>query len=94
MKANNGQTIFTSVAYHTKESCLQGIESLKQHAIDKDRYECKKSLHLKHYFDMSDSNGQQIGFSEMYESSSGRDLGIALLKMNVTGATTEDLTVY
>src|ERR1700722_20910643 len=53
IKAGNGQTILTSEVFGTKEACLNAIESVKQNAFDKNRYEFKKSLNLKHYFNVT-----------------------------------------
>ena len=92
MKAGNGQTILTSEVFGTKEACLNAIESVKQNASGKNRYEFKKSLNLKHYFNVTDIDGNIIGSSEMYESSSGRDVGIELVKVNAPMAVLEDLT--
>jgi uncharacterized protein len=92
MKSRNGQTILTSEAFRTKEDCLNAIESVKQNASDKDRYEFKKSLNQKHYFNLIDLKGEVISSSELYESSSGRDAGIGLLKLIVSVAVIEDLT--
>jgi uncharacterized protein len=92
MKAGNGQSILTSEFFGTKEACLNAIESVKQNASDKNRYEFKKSLNLKHYFNVTDIDGNVIGSSEMYESSSGRDIGIELVKVNASIAVLEDLT--
>jgi uncharacterized protein YegP (UPF0339 family) len=91
MKAGNGQTILTSEVFKTKDACLIAIESVKQNASGKDRYEFKKSLNLKHYFNVTDADGKIIGSGEMYESSSGRDLGIGLVKLNAPDAIIEDL---
>ena len=92
MKAGNGQTILTSEVFRTKKDCLNAIESVKQNASDKNRYEFKKSLNLKHYFNVTDIDGNIIGSSEMYESSSGRDVGVELVKVNAPMAVLEDLT--
>ena len=92
MKAGNGQTILTSEPYKTKDDCLKAIGSLRVFALDKDRYEFGKSFNLKHYFNVTDADGKIIGSSEMYESSSGRDVGISLVKTNAPEAVIEDLT--
>jgi hypothetical protein len=92
MKAANGQIILTSRPYETKNECLAGIGLLKQHATDGARYEYRKTLNLKHYFDLTDSTGETIGSSEIYESSSGRDTGIELVKSNALIGVIEDLT--
>ena len=43
-------------------------------------------------FNLKANNGQIIGTSEMYESTSGRDNGIASVKSNAPSASTEDLS--
>ena len=91
LKAANGLTILTSEPYETRDECLAGIELLRKYAPDIDRYEFIKSLNLKHYFIVKDADGKIIGSSEMYESSSGRDLGIRLVKVNAPDAVIEDL---
>jgi uncharacterized protein YegP (UPF0339 family) len=92
VKAGNGLTVLTSESYKSMDNCLGGIESLKESVMDNNRYELRKSLNMKHYFIVMDAEGVMIGSSEMYESSSGRDIGIGLLKMNVPLADIEDLT--
>ena len=91
LKAGNGQTILTSEPYRDKESCLNAIEYLRKNAADNNRYEFKKSFNHKHYFNFAEVNGKLIGSGEMYESSSGRDVGIGLVKVNSPIAVIEDL---
>ena len=43
-------------------------------------------------FNLKATNGQVIGTSESYESTSGRDNGIESVKKNAPGAETKDLT--
>lgn len=92
LKAGNGQTILASEGYSTKASCENGIESVKRNAQDDGRFELKTSANGKFYFTLKASNGQVIGMSEMYESSSSRDNGIASVKSNATDATIDDQT--
>lgn len=92
LKAGNGQTILASEGYSTKASCENGIESVKRNAQDDGRYELKTSSNGKFYFTLKASNGQVIGMSEMYESSSSRDNGIASVKSNAADATIDDQT--
>lgn len=92
LKAGNGQTILASEGYSTKASCENGIESVKRNAQDDGRYELKTSSNGKFYFTLKASNGQVIGMSEMYESSSSRDNGIASVKSNAADATMDDQT--
>ena len=38
LKADNGQTILSSEGYTTKDSCMNGIESVKKNSSDPDRF--------------------------------------------------------
>lgn len=93
LKAGNGQTILTSEGYSTKSACTSGIESVKTNSQDDSRYDKKESSSGKAYFNLKAGNGQIIGASEMYESTSARDNGIASVKSNAPDATTDDQTV-
>ncbi|WP_149241483.1 YegP family protein [Dyadobacter sp. 32] len=92
LKADNGQTILSSEGYSSKASCMNGIESVKKNSPDDARYEKNTSKNGKYYFNLKATNGQIIGSSEMYESTSGRDNGIESVKKNGPTATTEDQT--
>ncbi|MBF4484989.1 MULTISPECIES: YegP family protein [unclassified Flavobacterium] len=93
LKAGNGQTILTSEGYTTKAACLNGIESVKTNSKDDSKFDKLESKSGKPYFNLKASNGQIIGSSEMYESTSARDNGIASVKTNASEATTDDQTV-
>lgn len=86
LKAGNGQTILSSEMYTTKTACVNGIESVKTNAPKDERYERKASANGKYYFNLKASNGQVIGTSEMYETSTNRDIGIASVKANAPSA--------
>lgn len=90
LKADNGQVILTSEGYTTKAACENGIESVKKNASDDARYERKKSSNEKHYFNLKAANSQVIGTSEMYESSTAMENGIASVKKNAPGAAVEE----
>ena len=89
LKANNGQSILASEGYSAKSGCMNGIESVRKNSQDDSKYDRKKSSNGKHYFNLKASNGQIIGTSEMYESSSGMENGIASVKTNAPTATVE-----
>ena len=86
LKADNGQKILSSEGYTTKAACNNGIDSVKTNAKDDSKYDRKTSSNDKYYFNLKASNGQIIGTSEMYESSSGRENGIESVKTNAPGA--------
>ena len=93
LKAGNGQTILSSEGYTTKAACLNGIESVKTNSQDDSKFDKKESSNGKPYFNLKASNGQIIGSSEMYESTSARDNGIASVKSNAPDAEIDDQTV-
>src|SRR5450432_622331 len=90
LKAQSGQKILASEGYATKAACTNGIDSVKANAKQDGRYDRKTSTNGKHYFNLKATNGQFIGTSEMYESSSGRDNGIESVKSNAPAATVEE----
>lgn len=93
LKAGNGQGILASEGYSSKSGCESGIESVKKNSQENERFESKTSSNGKHFFNLKASNGQIVGTSEMYESSSARDNGIASVKTNAKDAQIVDQTV-
>jgi hypothetical protein len=86
LKAGNGEKILSSEGYITKSACQNGIDSVKGNAKDDSKYTKITSTNGKYYFNLKATNGQVIGTSEMYETSSGRDNGIESVKTNAPGA--------
>lgn len=86
LKANNGEVILSSESYTSKAGCENGIKSVKTNAASDDRYDRKTASNGKYYFNLKARNGEIIGSSEMYESSSGRDKGIESVKANAPDA--------
>lgn len=93
LKAGNGQVILTSEGYTTKENCKNGVESVKKNSQVDTRFEKLVAKNGKPYFNLKATNGQIIGTSEMYESESARDNGIASVKKNAPEAEVVDLTI-
>ena len=71
---------------------MNGIASVQANCEEDSQFEFKTSSFGKAYFVLKAKNHQVIGQSQMYESESGCDNGIASVKEN--GCTTEitDLT--
>jgi uncharacterized protein YegP (UPF0339 family) len=86
LKADNGQVILSSEGYSAKAGCTNGINSVINNAFDDSRYERKTASNGKFYFVLKAGNGQVIGTSQMYESESGCENGIASVKINATDA--------
>ena len=92
LKAANGEVILTSELYKTKESALNGIESVKTNSPHDEQYERKESSSSKPYFVLKAKNHETIGRSEMYSSTAARDNGIESVKKNGPVATLHDTT--
>ena len=86
LKAGNGQVILSSQGYAAKPSCLNGIVSVRKNSQDDARFERKVSANGKPFFNLTATNGQIIGNSEMYESEAARDNGIESVKKNAPDA--------
>ena len=92
LKAGNGQVILTSEGYKAKAGCNNGIESVKKNSQDDNRFKSLEAKNGKPYFNLTSTNGQIIGTSEMYESTSSRDNGVASVTNNAPDAQIYDLT--
>ncbi len=78
--------------YKAKSSAENGISSVKTNAPIDSRYDRKTATNGQFYFNLKAANGEVIGTSEMYTTSTARDNGIESVKQNAPGATVEDLT--
>lgn len=93
LKAGNGQVILASQGYKAKSSCEKGIESVRKNSQSDTRFERKTSSNGKPYFNLTATNGQIIGNSEMYESQSACENGIESVKKNALDAIVTDETL-
>lgn len=92
LKAANHEVILTSERYTTKVSAQEGIKSVQQNSPIDARYQRKTASDNSPYFTLTTANGQAIGRSEMYSSTSARDNGIASVKTNGPTTTVKDNT--
>lgn len=92
LKASNGQVRLISQGYATKASCENGIESVRKNSADDARFDRKTSTNGKDYFNLTATNGQIIGSSELYESTAARENGIESVKKNAPDSGVEDLS--
>lgn len=93
LKAGNGQIILASEGYKAKTSCKNGIESVRKNSQVDARFERSETKGGKARFNLKATNGQVIGTSETYESTSARDNGIASVAKNAPDAKVEDQTM-
>lgn len=93
LEASNGQVILTSEGYASKAGCKNGIESVKTNAPTDSKYDRKTATNGKYYFNLKAGNGEIIGTSQMYISTSGRDNGIESVRTNAPTASIIDETI-
>lgn len=86
LNAGNGETILSSEGYKSKSSCANGIESVRKNSQDENRFEVKTAKNGREYFILKAGNGQEIGRSQMYKSSSGCRNGMKSVARNAVDA--------
>lgn len=89
LKAANHQIILTSQGYSSRANCENGIASVRENSQVDTNFERNKSANEKHYFNLKAANGLVIGTSEMYESSTSMENGIASVMSNAPSAAIE-----
>ncbi|WP_417444177.1 YegP family protein [Joostella sp.] len=90
LKAANGQVILSSQGYTTKSACENGIESVRTNSQDDTMFERNTAKDGSPYFNLKATNGQVIGTSEMYSSTSAMETGITSVKSNAPSAAVVD----
>lgn len=90
LKARNGEIILSGEGYTTKQSCLNGIASVKVNAPHDARYQRNDSYN-NYTFNLKAANGEIIGRSENYLQRQSRENGIDAVKKDAPGAPIEDL---
>lgn len=90
LRAKNGEIILNGEGYTSKQSCLNGIASVKENAKIDSRYE-RKDSYMNYTFNLKAANGEVIGRSESYTSVSNRENGITAVKSDAPTAPIEDL---
>lgn len=90
LKAGNGQVILSSQGYESKSGCTNGIDSVRKNSQDNARFDRKTAKDGSPYFNLTSTNGQVIGNSEMYSSASAMENGVASVKKNAPDASIDD----
>lgn len=90
LKAGNGEVILQSQGYKTSSGCENGIESIRKNSQDNDNFEVRTAKDGREYFVLKASNGQEIGRSQMYKSTSGCGNGMASVAKNAPDAKVVD----
>jgi uncharacterized protein len=92
LTGSNGEPILTSETYTTKQSCKDGIDSVRRHCTFDSCFRKRTATNGQYYFTLESNNSQVIGTSETYTTASGRDHGIVSVKENGPKAPVDDLT--
>jgi len=90
LKAGNGQVILSSQGYESKSGCTNGIDSVRKNSQDDARFDRKTAKDGSPYFNLTSTNGQVIGNSEMYSSASAMENGVDSVKKNAPEASVDD----
>jgi uncharacterized protein YegP (UPF0339 family) len=88
----NNEVILTSELYTQKQNAENGIESVRENAPDDARFDRRTSRAGEPYFVLKAVNGEIIGTSEMYSSTSSRERGIASVRKNSQFTPVDDQT--
>ncbi len=91
LRSTNGEIILNGEGYKSKQSCLDGIASVKINAPLDSRYDRKDAVY-NYTFNLKAANGEIIGRSENYTSSTARENGISAVKRDAPAAPVEDLS--
>jgi len=86
LKAGNGEVILASQGYAAMDSCENGIDSVRRNSQDAGRFARETASDGRFYFNLTATNGQVIGKSQMYKTESGRDNGIESVSKNAPDA--------
>lgn len=82
LKAGNHEVILSSEQYESKSAAQKGIESVRKNSQRDGAFETKIAKNGESYFVLKSTNGQTVGQSEMYSSTSGCKNGIESVKKN------------
>jgi uncharacterized protein YegP (UPF0339 family) len=90
LSANNGQTILTSESFKDKRMAKMIVKSVKVCAGIDDNFERRLASNGQPYFILKASNGEILGRSEVYYSTTGMEEGIRAVKDYAKNAIIED----
>jgi uncharacterized protein len=92
LKAGNNEVILTGELDAQKQGAENGIASVRANAPDDARFERRTPKAGQPYFLLKAANGEIIGTSEMYSSTSSMKKGIASVKRNSQFTPIDDQT--
>ena len=90
LKAGNGEVILQSQGYKSASGCENGIDSVRTNSQDESKFECREAKDGRTYFVVKANNGQEIGRSQLYKTTSGCNNGMASVAKNAADAAVKD----
>ncbi len=90
--AANARIILATEGYSSREAAKDAIDSIKENAQNRDRFEVREAVNGEPYFVLKAANGAILGRSETYSSQANVDNGIASVMKNAPIAEVDDLT--
>ena len=87
LKTADGQTLFESVDFQTKEEVEQTVKQLQPLALSLNTIERKTNYNGNFLFNLKDTNGNVIGNSQLYDSEAGMENGISNMKRRIAALT-------
>lgn len=91
LRSRNGEITLNGEGYKSKQSCYNGIASVKENTPYDNRYD-RKDSYVSYTFNLKAANGEIIGRGETYTSRAARENGIEAVKRDAPGAPIEDNT--
>lgn len=91
LRAANHQVILCSQLYASRQSALDGIQSVRTNSQIAARFERKRAKDDSPYFVLNAANGQGVGTSEMYSSNTAMENGIRSVMANGAADVIKDL---
>lgn len=91
-KDDTDAVILRSEGYKAKNSCVNGVESVKNNATNASRIDKQTAGSGKLFFNIKSSNGQTVATSKMYDSEQDMTNDIEAIVKHVPNAQVSDLT--
>lgn len=86
LRDDDGEVLLRSEAYISQQSAQKGVESVRAHAQDPERFERRTSSNRSPYFALRATNGAVLGVSETYGTDEAREEGIEAVRRAASGA--------
>ncbi|WP_430907731.1 DUF1508 domain-containing protein [Maribacter sp. 2-571] len=83
LKTDDGNSIFKSVSFETKDEAERMVSVLKPLILQASGFERKTNYQGKFLFNLKGATGQLIGNSPLYDSEAGMENGIKNLKTKI-----------